>query len=117
VSYLANSGGSVYGSMEWLSRMYLDACLSHWIAVWKSEIEFKIGEKPSFDTDFIVKPSLAETFAALRTGVESGVISRNEARELLDYPLEDGLDEFVVALNMGQQGGSTNIGTNTKDLN
>lgn len=114
VSYLGENSNT-YGTMEWLSRMYLDGCLSHWFETWKSEFELKLGEAPVFDTDMIVRPSLAETFAALRTGVEAGIISRNEARAILDYDDEDGLDEFIVAKNMGMGGGQTNIGTDTSN--
>lgn len=66
-----------------------------------------------FDTDMLSKPSLAEQMAALRTGVESGVITRNEARSMLDMPPLPGLDEPIVALNMGTGGGTTNIGDDT----
>jgi hypothetical protein len=51
--------------------------------------------------------------AALRTGVESGVITRNEARARLDMKPLPGLDEPIVAKNMGTGGGSTNIGADT----
>lgn len=112
VSYLGENSNT-YGTMEWLSRMYLDGCLSHWFETWKAEFELKLGEAPVFDTDMIVRPSLAETFAALRTGVEAGIISRNEAREFFDYEEIDGLDEFIVAKNMGTGGGTTNIGSDT----
>ena len=111
-SYLGEQN-TTYGTMEWLSRVYLDGCLSHWFETWKSEFMLKLGESPLFDTDMIVKPSLAETFAALRTGVEAGIISRNEARAVIDYPEEEGLDEFIVAKNMGTGGGTTNIGDDT----
>ena len=114
-SYLSETGGAVYGSMEWLSRMYLDACLSHWYEAWKAEFLLKLDEQPVFDTDFIVKPSIAETFAALRTGVEASIITRNEARAYLDFDPVDGGDEFIVAKNMGEGGGSTNLGTDTSN--
>lgn len=114
MSYLGENSNT-YGTMEWLSRMYLDGCLSHWFETWKAEFELKLGEAPHFDTDMIVRPSLAETFAALRTGVEAGIISRNEARDILNYEEIDGLDEFIVAKNMGTGGGQTNIGTDTSN--
>jgi HK97 family phage portal protein len=66
-----------------------------------------------FDTDMLVKPSLAEQFAALRTGVEAGIVTRNEARAKLDYPPLAGLDEPIVAKNMGTGGGTTNAGSDT----
>ena len=36
-SLLAGENSSAYGSLEWLTRTYLDACLSTWLAAWKSE--------------------------------------------------------------------------------
>lgn len=113
-SYLSEHGANAYGSMEWLSRMYVDACLTHWFSAWRSEVGMKLGARDiTFDTDMLSKPSLAEQMAALRTGVESGVITRNEARARLDMPPLDGLDEPIVALNMGTGGGQTNIGEDT----
>lgn len=115
-SYLSEHSANAYGSMEWLSRMYLDACLVHWFEAWRAEIAVKlagVGTEVSFDTDEISKPSLAEQMAALRTGVESGIITRNEARDWLELDPLPGLDEPIVAKNMGTGGGGTNIGTDT----
>ncbi len=114
-SYLSEHSSSSYGSMEWLSRMYLDGCLAHWFAAWSAEITAKLAPfaELHFDADLISRPSLAEQMAALRTGVESGVITRNEAREWLDLDPLPGLDEPIVAKNMGTGGGTTNVGTDT----
>lgn len=114
-SYLSEHSANAYGSMEWLSRMYVDACLSHWFAAWSAEVVNKLTPFGSltFDADMISRPSLAEQFAALRTGVESGVITRNEAREWLDMQPLPGLDKPIVAKNMGTGGGTTNLGSDT----
>ncbi len=116
-SYLSEHGANAYGTMEWLSRMYVDACLTHWYSAWSSEIEAKLApfSTISFDSDSIARPSLAEQFAALRTGVESGVITRNEARAWLDLEPLEGLDDPIVALNMGTGGGQTNLGKDTSE--
>lgn len=115
-SYLSEDVGSSYGSLEWLSRMYVDACLSQWLNIWKAEILAKLagpGETVTWDTDELVRPGMAETMAALRTAVEAGFMTRNEAREELDLSPLPGLDEPIVAMNMGTGGGQTNIGTDT----
>lgn len=114
-SYLSEHSTSSYGSMEWLSRMYLDGCLAHWFAAWGAEITAKLAPFADvhFDADLISRPSLAEQMAALRTGVESGVITRNEAREWLDLDPLPGLDEPIVAKNMSTGGGTTNVGNDT----
>ena len=104
------------GALEWTTRAYADFCLSHWFNAWASEIASKlagVGTSVVFDTDDLIKPSLAEHFAALRTGVESGIITRNEARDWLNLEPLPGLDEPIVAKNMGTGGGQTNIGTDT----
>jgi HK97 family phage portal protein len=114
-SYLSEHSANAYGSMEWLSRMYVDACLQHWFSTWAAEIVAKLAPFGSakFDPDMISRPSLAEQMAALRTGVESGVITRNEAREYLNLAPLDGLDDPILAKNMGTGGGTTNIGADT----
>lgn len=115
-SYLSEDVGSSYGTMEWLSRMYVDSALTGWLEMWRSEILHKLcppGATMSFDTDELVRPGIAETMAALRTGVEAGFLTRNEAREELDLMPLPGLDAPIQALNMGTGGGTTNIGTDT----
>jgi phage portal protein BeeE len=97
--------------------MYVDACLAHWFAAFKAEALAKLAgpaDSFEFDTDMLVKPSLAEQFAALRTGVEAGVVTRNEARaEARLRRRFAGLDEPIVAKNMGTGGGTTNAGNDT----
>ena len=117
MSYLSETAGSVYGSMEFLSRMYLDSCLSHWYSSWKSEFELKLGEEPYFDTDMLLRPTLTETFAALRTGMESGLLTKNEARGYIDFDPVEGGDEFILAKNMGTGGGQTNAGIDISQKN
>jgi HK97 family phage portal protein len=114
-SYLSEHSANAYGSMEWLSRMYVDACLQHWFSTWAAEIVAKLAPfgEATFDADMISRPSLAEQMAALRTGVESGVITRNEAREYLNLAPLDGLDDPILAKNMGAGGGTTNLGSDT----
>jgi HK97 family phage portal protein len=115
-SYLSEDVGSSYGTMEWLSRMYVDACLSQWFAVWQAEILAKLAtpfDTVAWDTDELIRPGMAETMASLRTAVEAGFMTRNEAREELDLAPLPGLDAPIQALNMGTGGGQTNIGTDT----
>lgn len=115
-SYLSEDVGASYGTMEWLSRMYVDSGLCGWLEMWRSEVLHKLcapGATMSFDTDELVRPGVAETMAALRTAVEAGFLTRNEAREELDLEPLPGLDEPIVAKNMGTGGGTTNLGTDT----
>jgi len=112
-SYLSEDTGSAYGTMEWLSRMYVQA-LEPWCATWSSEIRSKLGARSvAWDTDDIVRPGLAETMAAYRTAVEAGLMTRNEVREELDLEPLPGLDVPTLALNLGAGGGASNAGSDT----
>ena len=116
VSYLSEHSQATYGSMEWLGRMYVDHCIEHWAAIWRSEILHKLAspfDSVAFDLDLLQRPSMAEQMASLRTGVEAGFITRNEARARLDLDPLPGLDDPIVAKNMGTGGGTTNLGTDT----
>jgi HK97 family phage portal protein len=117
-SYLSEAVGPTYGTLEWLSRMYVDSCLQAWLQVWRAEIVTKLAtpfDSVAFDTDALVKPGIAEQMAALRTGVEGGFITRNEARGMLDMEPLEGLDDPIVALNMGTGGGASNLGSDTSE--
>lgn len=113
---LGETSNNAYGSLEWSGRAYLDGCISHWLAAWENELKLKLAtpfDSVLFDVDFLIRPSLAEQMAALRTGVEAGIITRNEARARLDMPPIQGLDDVILALNMGTGGGQTNLGDDT----
>ena len=116
VSMLGETGGSGYGTLEWMGRAYVDGCLRAWLEAWSGEIKSKLAtpfDTVYFDVDELQRPGMAETMASLRTAVEAGFMTRNEAREELDMEPLPGLDAPIQALNMGTGGGSTNIGTDT----
>jgi HK97 family phage portal protein len=117
-SYLSEDVGSSYGTMEWLSRMYVDGCLAAWMAAVESELKAKLMNpyaSVSWDTDALIRPGVAEQMAALRTGVEGGFLTRNEARAKLDLKPLEGLDAPTLALNVGTGGGSSNLGSDTSE--
>lgn len=115
-SMLGETGSSGYGSLEWMGRAYVDGCLQAWLQAWASEIKAKLAtpfDSVYFDVDELQRPGMAETMASLRTAVEAGFMTRNEAREELDMDPMPGLDAPIQALNMGTGGGQTNIGNDT----
>ena len=109
---LGETGGSGYGTLEWMGRAYVDGCLRAWLEAWSGEIKSKLAtpfDTVYFDVDELQRPGMAETMASLRTAVEAGFMTRNEAREELDMEPLPGLDAPIQALNMGTGGGTTNI--------
>jgi HK97 family phage portal protein len=116
-AYLNQASGGISG-IEPLMRTYVDGCLSHWATQYGQEFRRKVmGQMGSvvWDFDLVLRPSLAETMAALRTGVEASIITRNEARSWLDLEALEGGDELILAKNMGTGGGSTNLGDDTSE--
>lgn len=114
---LGSTAGNAYGSLEWMGRSYVNSCLSHWCEILAAEVELKLGEKPYFDLDQIQRPGIAESFTAMRTAIEAGLLTRNEARDWLDYDPVPGGDEFMQALNLGTGGGTSNAGIDTSEGN
>lgn len=114
---LGSTQGNAYGSLEWMGRAYVNSCLSHWIEMFASEVELKLGERPYFDLDEVERPGVAEAMTAMRTAIEAGILTRNEARDWLDYDPVEGGDEFLQALNLGAGGGQSNAGIDTSSGN
>lgn len=115
-AYLNATDGGALSGIEALMRIYVEGCLSHWATQWAQEYRRKVMGgvgRVVWDFDVLLRPTLAETMAALRTGVESSVITRNEARARLDLDPVPGGDEFILAKNMGAGGGTTNAGDDT----
>lgn len=115
-AYLSEHSHSSYGSLEALMRIYVDGCLTHWAEQLAAEYVAKLlgpGGTVTWDYAELMRPTLAEQFAALRTGVEAGIITRNEARDIIGLDPLPGLDQPIVAKNMGTGGGATNIGVDT----
>ena len=97
--------------------MYVNNCLAHWVSLFAGEIELKLGERPYFDLDAVTRPGIAESFTAMRTAVEAGLLTTNEARAFVDYDPVPGGDEFKQALNLGTGGGQSNAGIDTSEGN
>ena len=61
-SYLSETVGPSYSTLEWLSRMYVQTAIQPWCAVWGSEIATKlggVGSAVTWDTDDLVRPGMA----------------------------------------------------------
>lgn len=57
-----------------------------------------------WNLDDLLEADLDMRYAAHKTGIESGFLTRNEARAYEDLSPIDGLDEIIVPLNMGVNG-------------
>jgi len=83
--------------------------VSYTIAGWTNRIEQRISREviairkqyTEFDLDRLMRGSMSERFASYTQGISAGWMTRNEARIKENMVPLPGLDEPVLALNMG----------------
>jgi HK97 family phage portal protein len=83
--------------------------VSYTIAGWTNRIEQRVSREViairkqscEFDLDRLLRGSMSERFAAYTQGISAGWLTRNEARVKENMQPIDGLDEPILALNMG----------------
>lgn len=98
---------STYASAE----QFFQAYVKHTLMPWTRRIEQTISRDllaPSesdlyakHSLDALLRADLQTRYNAHKVGIESGFLTRNEARQIEDLPMLDGLDEPILALNMG----------------
>lgn len=83
--------------------------VSYTVAGWTNRIEQRISREvinirkqySEFDLDRLLRGSMSERFAAYTQSISAGWMTRNEARIKENMEPIDGLDEPILALNMG----------------
>jgi HK97 family phage portal protein len=102
VVYLSEHSRSTFASITELTRSYWDGCLAHWTAMWSDEVRRKLlapGQRLLWDTRDLLKGSFGDQVSALRSAVEVGLLSQNEARERLGLNPVEGGDELLRPAN------------------
>ena len=87
-------------------RSYVHS-LDAYLALVGDEITQKLlspGERVAFDTRVLLRGSFMDEGAALRLLIETGVMSRNEARDFIGLERLDGLDEMTMSKNYEESG-------------
>tara|TARA_R110001606_G_scaffold214928_3_gene362823 strand:- start:155 stop:1429 length:1275 start_codon:yes stop_codon:yes gene_type:complete len=106
--YLYNLENSTQEQTSEMSRAYVDTCLGSYLSSIQSEIGFKLlpGRESGrrfrvwFDTSPLVRGTFSEQVNAIQVAIQSGIMTRNEARTMMGYtPLEGG-DEVLIGPNM-----------------
>lgn len=112
-SILGDDQSVSYNSLEQKNLGYLMNCLNKWLKRWEEEMEYKLLPRRQFDNDThfirfntaaLLKSDFQSTVAALNTLVTGTILSRNEAREIIDRNPVDGGDDFSnPAITPGNQ--------------
>jgi HK97 family phage portal protein len=101
---LGDGSSETYRSFEHKNMAYLMNCLMTWIVKWEQELNCKLLSSRElrndthffkFNTGAFLRADFATTMQSLRSGVESLILSPNEARDILDFNNRDGGDEFI----------------------
>lgn len=108
LSYLEKSS---FNNTTEMSIRLVRYTLVPWLTKWENELNIKLLTKEQrktlffkFNTGGLLRGTLKERYEAYKTGIDSGVLVRNEARALEDLNQIDGLSEPLVPLNMVTQG-------------
>lgn len=100
---------STFSNIEQQALEFVKYTLLPWLIRWEQELNRKLfTEREKESGEFFIKHSvdgllrgdINSRYDAYGKGINSGFITRNEARELEDMNKLDGLDEVLIPLNM-----------------
>jgi HK97 family phage portal protein len=87
---------------------FLRYTMMPWLIKWEQELDYKLltdrerdqGYYFKFNVGGLLRGTQSERYASYATAINTGWMSRNEARSLEDMNDADGFDEFLVPANM-----------------
>lgn len=112
VSLLNGDIATSYASEEQKNRAFLDDCLNPILVAIENECYQKLlmeKEKErdthlvEFERSALIQADIATTHTVLATDIQNGIMSRNEARSVLNLNPYDGGDDFLTPLNMSKE--------------
>lgn len=100
---LADTSVTTWGSgIEEMNRHFLQFTLLPYISRLEAAFNMLLprGSFVKFDPSGILRGDIQTRYQAYATGIQNGFLNRNEVRAWEDLPAEDGLDSFLVPLNL-----------------
>ncbi|OGT26072.1 MAG: phage portal protein [Gammaproteobacteria bacterium RBG_16_66_13] len=104
---------ATFTNIEQQAIEYVVDCLRPWLVRWEQAIltqliprEQRAGIFAEFLVDGLLRGDTPSRYAAYATAINSGWMSRNDVRVLENLNPVDGLDEFLIPLNMVGAGGA-----------
>lgn len=104
---------STNNNIEHQAIEYLTDTLQPWLVRWEQRLALSLLSREEqeeyffeFNADGVVRGDIKSRYEAHGMAIEKGWKTRNEVRIQENMPPADGLDEFLVPLNMGRSGGS-----------
>ena len=106
---IADLTRATFSNIESQSIEFWTDTMLPWAEAWESSIEcFLLGEDSGLEAEFdmrrMMRGDSAARTAYYQGGIQSGWLTRNEAREAEGYDPIDGLDKPLRPLNMAEEG-------------
>lgn len=105
---------ATFSNIEHQSISFVQHTVGPWLRRIEQELQRKLFRDPALYAEHVVEGLLrgdtSTRFAAYHTAVSDGWMSRNEVRRLENLAEVDGLDGFLVPLNMGDVDGGDATG-------
>lgn len=103
---------ATFSNIEQQALEYVGDTLLDWYVLWEqttdncllTDIERGQGFYTKHNVNGLLRGDIDTRYRAYNTGIQAGFITRNEVREWEDLNPEDGLDDFLVPLNMSKNG-------------
>lgn len=101
---------ATFSNIEEQSRDYLNTSLMKWLVTWQEECDEKLlseeekelgSHYTEFNVNALLRGDSASRFNAYASGIANGWLNRNEVRRMENLNRVDGLDDYLVPLNMG----------------
>jgi HK97 family phage portal protein len=99
---------ATFSNIEQQALEYVGDTLLDWYVLWEqtadncllTEQDRQQGYYTKHNVNGLLRGDIDTRYRAYNTGIQAGFLTRNEVREWEDLNPEDGLDEFLVPLNM-----------------
>lgn len=103
---------SSFNNITEMSIQYVRYAVAPWLRRWEDELNRKFFPNPEdrlrfyfkFELDALLRGTPKERSEFYKAGITDGWINRNEVRDKEDMDPVDGLDSFLVPMNMEKQG-------------
>ena len=112
---------ATFSNIEHQSLEFVKYTLMPYLVMIETELNNKLTSSNKqyfkFYTNYLIRGDIKARYEAYQIAIQNGFLNRNEVRVLEDMDVADGLDEFIVPLNMQNvtKSGQENNGKLTTD--
>lgn len=110
--FLNKMGQATFNNLEQMGTHFVRHTLQPWVTRWEQEITRKLltrdeiadGMEFKFNVDALMRADIKTRYETYEKGINTGFLTRNEARRMEDKAPLPGLDKPIMPLNMAETG-------------